>query len=78
MAVGSAALVLATGGTVMLRGALEHVTATARLYPETRALALGVASVGVVTPEGTFLRSGFHRAGRAGSPLAAGSGAGAA
>lgn len=66
MTVESAALVLGSGSDAVLRGTLERMSATARLYPASRALSLGVTSVGVTTPDGVLLRTSFHGAGGAG------------
>ena len=54
----SAAIVLDNGDTEVLRGALGGVDLTARMYPDTVSLSVGVAATAITTPEGTFLRTG--------------------
>ncbi len=51
-------MVLDTGDTEVLRGALGGVDLTARMYPETMAVSVNVAATAITTPEGTFLRTG--------------------
>ena len=49
---------LDNGDTEVLRGALGGVDLTARMYPDTMAVTVGVAATAITTPEGTFLRTG--------------------
>lgn len=63
MAIGSGALVLISGKVEVLRASMEQLSATARLYPVTVALAATISSVSVTTPEGSFLRAGIREAG---------------
>ncbi|KAL4858517.1 Vacuolar protein sorting-associated protein 13C [Chlorella vulgaris] len=62
--VGSAsALLVGADDTQVLRGGLEGIHLTLAKYPETVQIDLGVAAMGVESPEGTFLRTGaqMHR-----------------
>jgi len=63
VAIGSGALVLVSGKVEVLRASMEQLSATARLYPVTVALAATISSVSVTTPEGSFLRAGIREAG---------------
>ena len=44
----------------VLRAAMEGVETDAQMYPQTIHVDLGVAAMGVVTPEGQLIRTGAH------------------
>ena len=65
LAVQSAAVVLDNSDVEVMRAALQGLSGTTNIYPETMAVSVGITSVSILTPDGQFLRAGsqLHSAG---------------